>query len=193
MHPDRPALALLQRLQAVGDGLLTLGRTSLECLGFGCALCGALLGCLDLPVDRCNGPLESGPSIGQRVSGVVSRRLTRAILRPIAWVAYWLSEALWKYHPPHTTLQLKDAAAAVAAFRILDLDAVWQYDPEWKQSSLPWHIRDTLASFSRKEWDELQNLVAIEEHFLSATFEPPAPRLWGDLSHLRRPAVMLRS
>jgi hypothetical protein len=112
------------------------------------------------------------------------QKLGRAILRPIAWVAYWLSEVLWKYHPPHTTLQLKDAAAAAAAFHLLDMDAIWEYDPAWKGEELPHQIRATLGSFSRKEWEELKGMVRAEETFLSDNLD--GTRLWGDLSNLRR-------
>lgn len=113
-----------------------------------------------------------------------AQKLGRAILRPIAWVAYWLSEVLWRYHPPHTTLQLKDAAAAAAAFRLLDMDAVWKHDATWKDEELPGQIQATLASFSRKEWEELKGMVLAEENFVRSNLE--SPRLWGDLTHLRR-------
>jgi hypothetical protein len=112
------------------------------------------------------------------------RKAVGVILRPVAWVAYWLSEALWQYHPPHTTLQLKDAAAAAAAFHLLDMDAVWEHDPAWKDDELPGQIKATLASFSRKEWEELKGMVLAEERFVRDNLE--MPRLWGDLTHLHR-------
>lgn len=114
-----------------------------------------------------------------------AKKIVGVILRPVAWVAYWLSEVLWKYHPPHTTLQLKDAAAAAAAFHLLDMDAVWDYDPAWEDGQcLPGQIKNTLASFSRREWEELKGMVLAEENFVRSNLD--MPRLWGDLTYLRR-------
>jgi hypothetical protein len=115
------------------------------------------------------------------------RVLMRAILRPVAWVAYWLSEVLWEYHPPHTSLQLKDAAAAAGAFLVLDMDEIWAMDPAWKDEELPYQIRATLGSFSRKEWEELKGMVAAEVSFLNSDLESGFLRhFYGDLQHLRR-------
>jgi hypothetical protein len=111
----------------------------------------------------------------ERVAGPV-------ILRPLAWVAYWLNEVLWKYHPRHTTLQLLDAASAVGAFLTLDIDAALA------EPTLPKPIQNTISVFTPAEWQEMKSMVRSEVFFLNDALDSCLwRRLLGDMQHLRRP------
>jgi hypothetical protein len=111
----------------------------------------------------------------ERIAGPV-------ILRPLAWVAYWLNEVLWKYHPRHTTLELLDTASAVGVFLTLNIDAALA------EPTLPKPVQDTMNVFTPAEWQELKGIVRSEVFFLNNAFDSPLwRRLLGDMQHLRRP------
>jgi hypothetical protein len=115
----------------------------------------------------------------------LAKKFLAVTLRPVAWMNYWLTEALAGHRRCHPDVQLLETAAAVAVFRVLDLDALWEHHPDWQaERGLPNQIQTLLSLYSREEWERLKGMAASEENFIRSNLEQP--RLWGDLASLRR-------